>query len=78
MDFGTKLLSLREEAKQNQTEVAKNLETTQRKISYWETGQTEPSLDDLRRICKYFQISADYLLGLTDDPRPYPPPRRGR
>jgi hypothetical protein len=32
-----------------------------------ETGVTEPSLKDLSAICRYFSVSADYLLGLPDD-----------
>ena len=78
MNFAQKLIDLREERDQNQTETANGIGTTQRKVSYWETGQTEPSLEDLKRICQYYHVSADYLLGLTDDPHPYPPPRRGR
>ena len=36
----------------------------QRKVSFMETGTTEPSLKDIKALCKYFNVSADYLLGL--------------
>lgn len=72
MEFGQKLLFLREKQNQSQTQIAKGIGTTQRKISYWETGKTEPNLEDIRKICKYFHISADYLLGLTEDAHPLP------
>jgi transcriptional regulator with XRE-family HTH domain len=52
--------------KKSQAEVAKELQITQRKLSYIETGKTEPSLDDLVRICNYYSVSADYILGLTE------------
>ncbi len=44
--------------------LAEGLNTTQRKISHLESGDTEPSLDDLRLLCEFYGVSADYLLGL--------------
>lgn len=39
-------------------------------VSYLESGKREPSLDLLVRLAEYYHCSTDYLLGLTDDPRP--------
>lgn len=50
-----------------QTDLANAIGVSQRKISFMETGVTEPSLKDLSAICRYFSVSADYLLGLPDD-----------
>ena len=63
-----RIRELREDlpVKKSQAEVAKELQITQRKLSYIETGKTEPSLDDLVRICNYYGVSADYILGLTE------------
>ncbi len=47
-----------------QKDLANALGVTQRKVSFMETGTTEPSLKDIRALCKYFNVSADYLLGL--------------
>ena len=55
--------------KSNQTEIAEKLGMTQRKLSYIETGKSEPSLADLRSICKFYNVSADYVLGLTKEPK---------
>ena len=33
----------------------------------WEHGDAVPSLDMLARLCRLFDVSADYLLGLDDD-----------
>ncbi|MEG0770743.1 MAG: helix-turn-helix transcriptional regulator [Clostridia bacterium] len=73
MTFGECIKALREERtdKLTQEEVAKELKTNQRKISRMETGACEPSLDDLRLICNYYNVSADYLLGLKKG-LPYP------
>lgn len=47
-----------------QKDLANAIGVTQRKISFMETGTTEPSLKDIMALCKYFNVSADYLLGL--------------
>ena len=73
MPFGEKLQLLREEQELQQTELGKLLNMTQRKISYLERNQYEPSLQDIKAICSYFRISADYLLGF---PKPLPYPKR--
>ena len=49
-----------------QTDLANVLGMTQRKISFLETGVTEPSLKDLQAICLYFNVSADYLIDLPE------------
>ena len=67
--FGEKVRILREKAELNQTQLGAALNMTQRKISYMECGKYEPSMDDLRALCRYFQVSADYLLGLTNRPK---------
>ena len=51
--------------KTNQTEVARALHMTQRKLSYIETGKTQPSIEDLLAICQYYKVSADYIIGLS-------------
>lgn len=73
LTFGEKLKLLREERELNQTELGKLLNMTQRKISYLERGQYEPSLQDIKAICGHFRVSADYLLGF---PKPLPYPKR--
>ena len=73
MTFGEKLKLLREEQELNQTELGKQLNMTQRKISYLERDQYEPSLQDIQAICTHFKVSADYLLGF---PKPLPYPKR--
>lgn len=73
LTFGEKIRLLREEKELNQTELGAAVGMTQRKISYLECGRYEPSFDDLRALCKYFQVSADYLLGF---PKSLPYPRR--
>ena len=64
LQFGEKIRNLREDLDINQTELGKAVNMTQRKISYIECGKYEPSIEDIVALCKYFNISSDYLLGL--------------
>lgn len=62
-----KLLRLAKLPPLTQTDLANAIGVTQRKISFMETGVTEPSLKDLSALCRYFNVSADYLLELPDN-----------
>ncbi len=33
----------------------------------WEQGRTQPDIENLKRLCEIFQVSADHLLGLEDE-----------
>lgn len=60
------LRELREdtEPKKTQSEVGINCGITQRKLSFIEKGVTEPNISDLKALCLYYEVSADYILGL--------------
>ena len=73
LTFGEKIRLLREEKELNQMELGRAVNMTQRKVSYMENNKYEPSIEDLQALCKYFNVSADYLLGF---PRPLPYPKR--
>lgn len=66
MKYYEKLRALREEMepKVTQAMLANVLKVNQRKISRLETGEAEPSIQDLVALCTYYQVSADYILGL--------------
>ena len=66
--FGLKLLILRRKRKLSQSEIAELLGVTATQISDMENGKSGTTLDKLVTLCEYYQVSADYLLGRTDDP----------
>ena len=66
LTLGEKIRNLREDRDLNQTELAKKTNMTQRKLSYIECGKCEPSVDDIVALCRYFDVSADYLLGINE------------
>lgn len=73
LTFGQKLRLLREDRELNQAQLGEAVQMTQRKVSYLEHDRYEPSMEDIRAICRYFHVSADYLLGFS---KPYPYPRK--
>lgn len=50
----------------NQSELAKKLNVSKQCVSGYKSGKSVPSLDTLYEICIVLDVSADYLLGLTD------------
>jgi transcriptional regulator with XRE-family HTH domain len=67
IEFGIKIKELRKEKGLNQSDLAKILNVRNTTISSWETGVSEPSYDILKFYCKYFGVTADFLLGLEDE-----------
>ena len=67
LSFGEKIRSLREDMELNQTQLGQALNMTQRKISYIECGKYEPSLEDIIAFCRFFNVSADFLLGIKKE-----------
>lgn len=65
--FGERLKELREEKNMTQEELSSYLNVTRQSISGYETGSSEPVLENLVIISKIFNVSIDYLLGLTKD-----------
>lgn len=66
INFNERLKQIRISSNMTQREVVELLQTSHNCYASWEQGRTEPNTDMLRRLCKIFDVSADYLLGLTD------------
>lgn len=67
-----RLRDLREDKDLNQTEIGKILGTSQKQYSRWETGETEIPLHHLITLAKYYDISLDYIAGITNNPYKLP------
>jgi len=61
-----KLRSLREERKVNQQKIAMDLEISQASISKYEVGIAEPDIGTIIKLAEYFNVSTDYLLGVSE------------
>lgn len=64
--FSDKLSILRKERGLSQRSVAAELGISQALLSHYEKGIREPGLDFVTKICVFYDVSADYMLGLTD------------
>jgi transcriptional regulator with XRE-family HTH domain len=66
MNFNARLKLLRQKNKLTQGELATILGLKPTAISNYESERNEPSFDKLISLSKYFDVSCDYLLGITD------------
>jgi transcriptional regulator with XRE-family HTH domain len=65
--FGERLKELRKQKGLTQKQLGEEIEQAQSTIVYWEKNEQEPSISSLVKLCKFFEVSADYLLGLTEE-----------
>ena len=70
-DFAKRLRALRKEKGLSQVELGEHLGYGYTAISSYETGRNEPNYTDLIRICMFLDVSADYILGLSEIRKPY-------
>lgn len=54
-----------------QEQLAQKIGTDVKQISRWESGKFAPNLETLVLIARALNVSADYLLGISDDPSPH-------
>ena len=64
------LMRFRSETGLSQKEIARRLSIVQQVWQRYETGQTKPAAEFIVKVAQTFGVSADYLLGLSDVPRP--------
>lgn len=65
--YGKRIRECRNEKGLTQTELAEKLSTTQSTIGKYEREELQPNIDTLILICKLFEVSADYIIGLEDE-----------
>ncbi|MDO4154738.1 MAG: helix-turn-helix transcriptional regulator [Clostridia bacterium] len=70
MDYIDRLTNLRVDRDIKQEEVAQLLGIHQSAYSKYEKRRVKLQIEDLLKLCEFYNISADYILGLTDTPRP--------
>lgn len=70
LSFGSKLRALRLEYNLTQTALAKKINLSKANVSKYEADLIEPNLDTLVMISSLFNVSVDYLLGVSDKTAP--------
>lgn len=73
IDMKLRIKDLREDSDIRQSELAEYLHIKQNTYSQYENGQRQIPLETIVRLAEYYHTSVDYLLGLTEEKRPYRP-----
>ena len=63
--IGERLAEVRKDYGHTQQDLAERLNVTKFTVSNWEQEKSEPSQELLVAICRLYNVSADYLLGLS-------------
>lgn len=72
MNYAERIRSLREDKDLRQIDVATILKKSQQGYAHLENEEARLSVEDLRALCEYYNVTADYILGFTDTPSPLP------
>ena len=62
-----RLKDLREDKDLNQSDIAQILNTSREQYSRWERGATEIPTHHIITLARFYKVSIDYLLGLTNN-----------
>ena len=69
MDYRMRLKAVREDRDFTQSQIGAVLQKSQQGYNHIEAGRAELKIDDLKKLCEFYNLSADYLIGLTDEIR---------
>lgn len=72
MYYQQRIRDLREDHDKTQAEIAVVLKTDQSYYSKYEKGIRPLPIEHLITLCRYYNVSADYILCFTDEPKPLP------
>lgn len=67
MKFKERFCDLLKTCGKSQVDIARAIGVSKQCISDYKSGKSVPSVETLCELCKYLDVSADYLLGLTDE-----------
>ena len=73
-----RIRDMREDRDLTQQDIADYLFMRQNTYSQYETGRSPIPIEAIIRLAEFYGTSVDYLLELTDDPRPYPRRKKRR
>lgn len=71
MDYRTRIRDVREDGDYTQAQIGRLLNKSQQGYNHIEAGRAELKIEDLVQLCKFYDLSADYLIGLIDVPTSY-------
>ncbi len=69
MDYRTRLRNIREDGGYTQAQIGEVLNKSQQGYNHIEAGRAELKIEDLAVLCEFYNVSADYFIGITDVPK---------
>jgi len=69
MNYRERIRNVREDRDYTQNEIGAILHKSQQGYNHIEAGRAELKIDDLISLCRFYNLSADYLIGLIDTPK---------
>ena len=69
MDYRTRIRNIREDRDLTQAHIGALLNKSQQGYNHIEAGRAELKIEDLVKLCRYYNLSADYVIGLIDKPK---------
>ena len=70
MDYRTRIRDIREDRDLTQAQIGELIQKSQQGYNHIETGRAELKIEDLVTLCRFYNVSADYLIGLINEPKP--------
>lgn len=71
MNYRERIRNLRIDRDITQKEISAVICKSQQGYSHIESGRAELKIEDLIKLCKFYNVSADYMIGLTDEIKAY-------
>ena len=69
--YRTRIRNIREDRDLTQAQLGELLNKSQQGYNHIEAGRAELKIEDLVKICKFYNLSADYIIGLTNVKKSY-------
>ena len=66
MNYRTRMRNLREDRDLTQREVGAVINKSQQGYSHIEDGRAELKIEDLIKLCRFYNVTADYFIGLSE------------
>ena len=71
MDYRMRIRNIREDRDLTQAQIGTLLNKSQQGYNHIEAGRAELKIEDLVKLCKFYNLSADYVIGLINTPRSF-------
>lgn len=71
VDYRIRLRNVREDRDLTQAQVGRIINKSQQGYNHIEAGRAELKIEDLIKLCQFYNLSADYMIGLTNQVKSY-------